>query len=272
MKIGFVIPSRLKSSRLPRKNLLYLGSQTALAWAIDRAKMAHGIDEVVVATTPLNSDADITKICCEKHVRYFQGDAVDVLKRLKDTAEFFDFDFVVNITPDNTLFSIYMIDMLVKAIKNESESDYLRFKNVMLGTGIYALKKEALQTICEFKETLDTEIWGPLFHEKYFKIVEIETPSFLQADYRLTMDTPEDYELISQIYSRLKIARDNIPDLQNVISFLNANPEIAAINQSIHQTSVPEEIIFKIREHFDMEKDKFFRIKSKYYGGSKSEN
>ena len=108
--------------------------------------------------------------------------------------------------------------------------------------------------------------------EKYFKIVEIETPSFLQADYRLTMDTPEDYELISQIYSRLKIARDNIPDLQNVISFLNANPEIAAINQSIHQTSVPEEIIFKIREHFDMEKDKFFRIKSKYYGGSKSEN
>lgn len=271
MKIGFVIPSRLKSSRLPRKNLLYLGSQTALGWAIDRAKKAHGIDEVVVATTTLNSDADITKICCEKQVRYFQGDSVDVLKRLRDTADFFDFDFVVNITPDNTLFSIYMIDLLVTAIKNDPESDYLRFKNVMLGTGIYALKREALQTVCEFKETLDTEIWGALFHEKYFNVVEIETPSFLQADYRLTMDTPEDFELISQIYSGLKITRDNIPELENIISFLDINPEIAVINQSIQQTKVPEDTIIKIREHFDMEKEKFFRIKSKYYGGSRNE-
>ncbi len=266
MKIGFVIPSRLKSSRLPKKNLLYLGSQTALGWAIDRAKSARGIDEVVVATTPLNSDADITKVCCEKKVRYFQGDAVDVLKRLRDTALYFDFDYVVNITPDNTLFSIYLIDLAVSAIKKNPDIDYLRFKNVMLGTGMYALKKEALQTICDFKEIFDTEIWGPLFHEKYFNIAEIETPSFLQANYRLTMDTPEDYKLINRIYCDLKITKNNIPELENVISYLDSNPEIASINAAIQQSTVPEEVITAIRKHFETNEEKFYLIKNKYYG------
>lgn len=267
MKVGFVIPSRLKSERLPGKNLLYLGSQTALGWAIDRAKQAHGVDEVVVATTPLNSDADVTKVCCEKKIRYFQGDAVDVLKRLKDTAEYFDFDYVVNITPDNTLFSIYLIDMAVSEIKKNPEIDYLKFKNVMLGTGIYALKREALQTICEFKEIFDTEIWGCLFHEKYFNVAEIETPVFLQAKYRLTMDTPEDYKLINRIYSDLKITKEHIPELENVISYLDSNPEVAAINKNIKQTVIPENVISDIQKHFEINKEKFYLIRAKYYGG-----
>ena len=265
MKIGFVIPSRLKSSRLPRKNLLYLGSQTALAWAIDRAKMAHGIDEVVVATTPLHSDADVTKVCCEKGVRYYQGDPVDVLKRLRDTAEYFGFDYVVNITPDNTLFSVYLIDKMVSVIE-ETNADYLRYNNIMLGSGIYALKREALQTVCEFKEHIDTEIWGPLFHEKYFNIKVIETPEFLQANYRLTMDTPEDYMLLNKIYRDMHITKDNIVELECVIDYLNQNPDVASINSGIHQNSVPQDVIDSIRKHFEENEDAFYLIRKKYYG------
>ncbi len=269
MKIGFVIPSRLKSTRLPGKNLLYLGEQTAIGWAIDRARRAHGIDEVVVATTPLNSDADITKVCCEKNIRYFQGDAVDVLKRLRDTAEYFDFDYIVNITPDNTLFSVYMIDMAVAAMKKDKKIDYLKFRNVMLGTGIYGLKREALQTICEFKEIFDTEIWGSLFHEKYFNIAEVEVPSFLRANYRLTMDTPEDYKLMNRIYSDLKITKNNIPELEDVILYLDKNPQIAEINSNIRQSTVSEDQIAAIRKHFETNEEKFYMIKAKYYGGLK---
>lgn len=264
MKIGFVIPSRLKSTRLPRKNLLYLGSQSALGWAIDRAKMSTSIDEVVVATTPLKTDADVTKVCCEKKVRYYQGDPVDVLKRLRDTAEYFDFDYVVNITPDNTLFSIYLIDLMVTNIK-QSGADYYRFKDIMLGSGIYALKREALQTVCDFKETLDTEIWGPLFHEKYFDVVELDTPEFLKADYRLTMDTPEDYLMLNRIYEDLNISKENIVELERVINYLNKNPEVAGINKDIVQSSVPKEIIFNIRNHFEKHENEFYEIRNKYY-------
>ena len=264
MKIGFAIPSRLKSSRLPRKNLMYLGAQSALGWAIDRARMSKSIDEVVVATTPLKSDADVSKVCCEKGVRYFQGDPVDVLKRLRDTALYFDFDYIVNITPDNTLFSIYLIDLMVSMIE-KTGADYLRYKDVMLGTGIYALKTKALQTVCEFKEVMDTEIWGPLFHEKYFNVVEIEVPEFLKADYRLTMDTPEDYIMLNRVYKDLEITPDNSVELEQVIYYLNNHPEVAEINQNIKQTAVSPTIIESIRKNFENNEERFFEIKNKYY-------
>lgn len=267
MKIGFVIPSRLKSTRLPRKNLIHLGGQTALEWAIERAQNVQCIDEVVVATTPLKSDADITKVCASKGIRYFLGDPVDVLKRIRDTAEYFDFDFVINITPDNTLFSMYLIDLMANKIRENPSADYLKFKDVMLGTGIYALKKEALQTVCEFKEIIDTEIWGPLFYDKYFNVIEMKVPQFLQAGYRLTMDTPEDYRMLRKIYSDLKITSSNLVELEEVIHYLDLHPEVAAINSNIRQTAISQDVIMDIKQYFEKNESSFYKIRDKYYGG-----
>lgn len=269
MKIGFVIPARLKSTRLKKKILLQLGDQTALEWAIDRAKSSNSIDEVVVATTPLEDDSEISKICLKKGIRYFQGDPEDVLLRLKDTAEYFQFDYIVNITPDNTLFSIYLIDLIVNAIKEDPTADFLKFKNAMLGTGIYALKKEAIQTICEFKNIIDTEIWGPLFHENYFNVRELEVPTFLSANYRLTMDTDLDYVMISKIYNALNINKNNIVELSTVIDYLNENPDVASINAKIEQKANLSSVIEDIDKNFKENEDKFCLIKNKYYKGSK---
>lgn len=268
MKIGFVIPARLKSTRLKKKILLNLGDQCALAWAIDRARLSSSIDEVVVATTPLQSDSEISKVCNDKNIRYFQGDPDDVLLRLKDTAEYFDFDYVVNMTPDNTLFSFYMIDLMVDAIKDDTSIDFVRFKDAMLGTGIYALKKEALQTICEFKEVIDTEIWGPLFHDEYFNIKDLEVPFFLNRQYRLTMDTEDDYKMLSRIYSDLKISRNNMVELSSVVEYLDSNPNVAKINSSVNQAKVPDEVIENIRQSFSENSERFKKIRQKYYGGS----
>ncbi|BEP30344.1 cytidylyltransferase domain-containing protein [Helicovermis profundi] len=267
MKIGFVIPARLKSTRLKKKILMNLGNQSALEWAIDRAKSSTSIDEVVVATTALNTDSEISKICIKKGIRYFQGSPDDVLLRLKDTAEYFDFDYIVNITPDNTLFSMYLIDLIVSEIKENPDSDYLRFKDAMLGTGIYALKKEALQTVCDFKNVLDTEIWGSLFHKDYFNIREIEMPSFLKANYRLTMDTELDYLMLSKIFDELGLLEGYNVELITVINFLDNNPQIAEINSKIIQRSSSEVVIEKINRNFKENEDEFYSIKKKYYGG-----
>ena len=265
MKIGFVIPARLKSTRLKKKILMNLGDQSALEWVIDRAKSSYSIDEVVVSTTSLPTDAEISKICIKKGVRYFQGDPDDVLLRLRDTALYFDFDYIVNITPDNTLFSIYLIDLIVSSIKDDSTFDFLNFKDAMLGTGIYALKREALQTICEFKDVIDTEIWGPLFHEKYFNIKKIEIPDFLKGNYRLTMDTELDFMMLSKIYEDLNIRKNRIIELDTIINYLDCNPNIAAINSSVIQNSVPQDTIEYIRNLFVEKESEFYDIKKKYY-------
>jgi spore coat polysaccharide biosynthesis protein SpsF (cytidylyltransferase family) len=267
MKIGFVIPSRLKSSRLKKKILMHLGGQSALEWTIDRAKASNSIDEVVVATTSLASDAEISKICVKKNIRYFQGSPEDVLLRLKDTAEYFDFDYVVNITPDNTLFSIYLIDLMVSAIKEDSSMEFIRFEDAMLGTGVYALKREALQAVCEFKNVLDTEIWGPLFHEEYFNVRRLEVPEFLKAEYRLTMDTELDYMMLSRIYDGLDVRPGKIVTLNQVIRFLDDHPDIASINDGVVQQNVSQQDIDKIKKRFYENEALFYSIKAKCYKG-----
>lgn len=263
MKIGFVIPARLKSTRLPKKILMKFNEQTALEWAIDRAKSSKFIDEVVVATTGLNIDAEVSKICIEKGVRYFQGSGEDVLERFRDTARYFDFDFVVNITPDNTLFSPYLIDIMVSEIKNNPDADYFNFKNAMLGTGIYALKREALETVCEFKNVFETEIWGVLFQEEYFNIKSIEMPEFLRREYRLTLDTPDDYKFLKKIYADLKITKNNLVELWEIIDYLDNNPEVVRINSNVIQAAADNSVVEKIKSRFEENKELFYSIKNK---------
>ncbi len=266
MKIGFVIPARLKSTRLPKKILLKLGDQSALEWSIDRASESMSIDEVVVATTGLNSDSEISKICSKKGIRYFMGSPDDVLKRIRDTAEYFAFDYVINITPDNTLFSIYLIDLMVKAIKENPSGEFFRYKDAMLGTGIYAIKREALDIVCEFKDVLDTEIWGPLIHEDYYEIVDVAIPKFLDREYRLTMDTEDDYVLISKIYQDLKITTDNIIDLNVVVEYLDQNPEIAQMNKDVQQSQLDSTVKDNIKALYSKEYNRFHKIKNRVYG------
>lgn len=265
MKIGFVIPSRLKSSRLKKKIMLNLSGRSALEWAILRAKASKSIDEVIVSTSYLNIDEPITKICLENNIRYFQGDPDDVLKRLRDTAIYFDLDYIVNITPDNTLFSMNMIDIMVSEIKENPSGDFFKFKDPVLGTGIYALKREALQTACEFKKLHDTEIWGPIFQSGYYNNIDLEIPEIFKADYRLTMDTPDDYVMLSKLYSMLNISENNLVELHEVIQFLNDHKEVADINGSIKQRSLDSKIIEKIRCDYQENEDEFYRIKSLYY-------
>jgi len=263
MKIGFVIPARLKSTRLPKKILLDFNGKSALEWAILRANKSTYIDEVVVATTNLPSDSNITKVCAENKTRYFLGDPDDVLKRLRDTADYFGFDYIVNITPDNTLFSPYLIDLMVSEIKENPEGDFFRYKDAMLGTGIYAIKKEAADIIVEFKKVIDTEIWGPLFNERYFNVIEMKLPEYLKRDYRLTLDTPEDYKFLTTIYKDLKISEENLVGLMDIIQYLDENPEVVKININVKQTSLDPEIIKNINNNFEENEEKFYEIKNR---------
>lgn len=268
MKIGFVIPSRLKSSRLKRKNLIYLNEQTALEWAIDRAKLVNGIDEVVVATTALESDSEVSRICLKKGIRYCQSSPDDVILRIRDTARYFDFDYIVNITPDNTLFSMYLADLIVKEIKEDRSIDFVKYKDALLGTGIYALKREAVETVCDFKTITDTEIWGVLFNDKFFNVKVLNVPNFLQSNYRLTLDTEDDYRMISTIYHDMNIRKNNIPELYEIIEYLDAHSEVASINQGVVQSTNTDSLIDKVNQLFEEHKEEFFEIHKKYYGGS----
>ena len=45
-----VIPARLKSKRLAKKNIKILGGKPLICWTIDQAKKSKYIDEIIVST------------------------------------------------------------------------------------------------------------------------------------------------------------------------------------------------------------------------------
>ena len=53
-------------------------------------------------------------------------------------------------------------------------------------------------------------------------------------DLRWTVDTPDDLEMVRTLYERLGLAERIVP-VADVIAFVRAHPEIAAINGHIEQ-------------------------------------
>lgn len=247
MKIGFIIPARLKSQRLTRKTILKLKGKTVLEWVIERAKMINGIDEIVVATSWDKNDLEITEICRKSSIRYFLGSPDDVFKRIRDTAYYFGFDYVINITPDNPLFSFHIGDLIVKEIRENRKFDFLKINcEAPIGTWLYSLNMKTLDIVSRLKTITDTEVWGPLIKEEFFKVKVLDVPSFLKSDFRLTLDYPEDYQLIFQLYEMLQEKEKTPVPLYKVILFLNENPELAAINKNIKQKPVNKNLLKEI--------------------------
>ena len=55
-----------------------------------------------------------------------------------------------------------------------------------------------------------------------------------EGSYRLTVDTPEDYQVVQSVYQAL--SRDgNDFGLKDILRFLGAHPEIASINRMVVQ-------------------------------------
>jgi glutamate-1-semialdehyde 2,1-aminomutase len=100
MKTVAVIQARMGSSRLPGKVLQNLGGKLVLVWVINAAKQAHGVDEVVVATSDLPADDIIAQKCTEWDVSYFRGSESDVLDRFMGVAEYYHADFLLRLTGD----------------------------------------------------------------------------------------------------------------------------------------------------------------------------
>jgi len=266
VKIGFVIPARLASQRLKNKILLDLNGKTVLDRVIERAQRVQGVDEVVIAIANEPENNIITKICSAKNIRYFIGDPIDVFKRIKETSDFFGYDYIATITPDNPLFSTHIVNLMIKEIYNDPNIDYIKIDqdSVPIGSWPYILNVKLLRTLSEFKSIINTEIWGVLIKEDFFKVKTLSFKNVYNSKFRLTLDTYEDYLVINKIYAEI-LKDKNFVTLDDAIFFLETHPEIAEINSHVVQKSVNLEIIKQINEMYAKNADLLKEIKRKYY-------
>lgn len=240
MKIIAIIQAHMGSTRLPGKVLRDLGGQTMLARVVRRAQRASLLTEVTVACSTLPQDEVIVQECEGLGIRWFRGSDDDVLDRYHGAASAFGPDAVVRITSDCPLIEPEIVDKVID-IFLQSGADYASNtidRSYPRGLDTEVFKKSCLDRA--WKDALEQHQRvhvTPYLYEmpQLFRNIQVRGETDL-SDMRWTVDTKEDYEFVSAIYTHFG-NRDDFT-WRDVLALLEAQPQLIAINQHIQQKSL----------------------------------
>ncbi|CEH34930.1 cytidylyltransferase domain-containing protein [Romboutsia lituseburensis] len=247
MGVLCIIQARLGSTRLPGKVLKKLSGKSVLEHVIYRVSKSNLIDQIIVATTTNKEDDKIVDECLKIGVNYYRGDENNVLSRYYETAFDKGYETIIRITSDCPLIDPKIIDNMIIDFNNENEKyqlDYLsnslketfpRGFDVEIFT-FNSLKEAYENATLEYeKEHVTPYIY---LNQDKFTIKNYYNSNKYQ-NYRLTLDTYEDYLVIKNIYDNI-YKEDSMFFYEDIISYLNQYPEIANINQHIKQKKLGE--------------------------------
>lgn len=255
-RIGFLITSRLKSTRLKRKILCDLAGRRLIDRVINRCRLTSGVDGVVLATSDHPEDALHERISLDHEIDYFAGSQTDVLLRLRDAAVQFGFDAFLSITADNPLFSMDGASAMIAQFRREP-FDFGFLKGLPTGCCPYLLRVDPLKIACAMKSesATNTEIWAPFVrHESFFHIADfLVKDSPFDESKRLTCDYAEDLELLRQIFATAKY--NDVPSLPKVLAHLQRTQSLWEVNAAHKQRSLPEATVATIRSQFNSRKE-----------------
>jgi len=241
MKIVGIVQARMGSTRLPGKVLKKVNGIPLLQYQLERMRQAKLLDELVIATTS-TSDA-IFKFCKENNVQYFLGSENDVLDRYYQTAKNYGADIVVRMTSDCPVIDPNIIDCIIEYFLN-NDFDYV--SNTIKRTFPRGMDTEVL-TMDALKHAYN-KAQKEYEREHVTPYIYLNSNQFKIGHYfgkidnshiRLTVDTKEDFELISLIISEL-YEKDNNFTLEHILKMLEAEPELLKINAHIEQKKLGE--------------------------------
>ena len=242
MNIVAIIQARMGSKRLPGKVLKDLNGKSMLEHVYERTNAFCGVDEVIVATSVLDSDKPIVSLCIERGWGFFCGSELDVLDRYYQAAIQYKADHIVRVTSDCP-FLCFDEGSRLLAAHLESHADYTHNITVLdslmpMGTGAEVLSFSALEKSWIegkkdwYREHVDEYI---LENPKLFSIENVfASEPVRRPHYRLTVDCEEDLQLIKSLYNALN-RESGLIRLIDVIDLLDAEPERLEINSEINQ-------------------------------------
>jgi len=239
MRTVVVVQARTGSSRLPGKVLLPLAGRPLLQRMLERVLAARTPSAVVVATTRESGDDVVETVAAAAGVPCFRGHATDLLDRHYRTGVAFQADVVVKIPSDCPLIDPAAIDRVIGEYAAEpGEADFvtnLHPPTYPDGNDVEVMPLGVLETAWKDatephqREHTTPFIWE---HPERFRIRNVAWPSGLDysATHRWTIDYIEDYAFLAAVYEALWTGTGATFSLADVLSLLDARPEIAALN------------------------------------------
>ncbi|MET4073482.1 glycosyltransferase family protein [Hymenobacter sp. UYCo722] len=236
---GIISQVRMASTRLPGKVLLPAAGRPLLDYHV--ARLAQSGLPLYLATTTEPAD-DALAAYAEAHgLPYHRGSETDVLARYYETAVKFGLDVIVRVTSDCPLVDGPLIGAAVA--RYLADADPLEFRsNSIIRSFPRGLDFEifSLPMLAEAYERADLPYerehvtpylkTGPAAHR--FRNVDEVWPGGDFSRFRITLDTPEDYEVLRRLIEEHHADQLALPEL---LALLEAHPEIMALNADVEQ-------------------------------------
>ena len=235
-QLGIILQARTGSTRMPEKVIRpFYQEQSILDLLLEKVKKL--VVPAVLATTVNPSDDRICTLAAKHGVPVFRGSENDVLDRFVQTARQFGFSKIIRVCADNPFLDLAGMQTLIAEFE-KSDADYLSFQlagnkpSILTHFGFWteAVRLDAL----EKASSLTTE---KLYHEhvtnfiygnpELFNVQFIPADSlvFLRSDIRMTLDTPEDFEIQQKIFDTISKENPNF-GIPEIVGWLDQHPEI----------------------------------------------
>ena len=240
MKYVITITVRMKSKRLPRKVLLEIKGKRYIDHMIDRLKLAKRASEIILCTSYLKEDDILEEIAKQNGIKFYRGHPDDVMLRIYNGVKKCNGDVILSTTGDNVFTDPIIMDKMVEFFEN-NRADFVFCKDLPIGIQTYIIRMSAMEDGIKRKNVEDTEIWGGYLNRpELYKVYQfhVKDPLYKHPEWRLTLDYPEDYKLIKNIFDEL-YTEDNIFSLKEIMNLLKNNPDLLNINKMKKQMKIP---------------------------------
>lgn len=241
MKIAVLLAARTVSKRLPHKVLRLIKGKTVLANTVERLRRARRPDEVIVCTSTAPVDDIVADTAQLLGWPCYRGSEDDVLERFYQAALENHADLLIRATGDNMLVCPEHIDWQIER-HLEAAADWSTVDGLPCGMKAEVITIEAMERLYLYAEdTRMTEYMTWYFDQpEYFNTLHIEAPpESRRPDYRLTLDTPADLELLRRVCDRFDKPPAAITT-KEIIELLDGSPELVKINAAQPDRSADE--------------------------------
>lgn len=223
------------SSRLPGKVLKDIAGRPMLSYQMERLRRVKRAERIVVATTDQPADDAVERFCQKEKIACVRGSEHDVLARYHLAIERFPADVVVRITADCPLIDPAIVDEAIAAYEPDYVSNMLE-TTYPYGMAVEVFSAQALREAHrEAKDPAEREHVTPFIyrHPERYRLRSLTMAPNL-SHHRWTVDTPEDFELVSRLLKTLKPHFT----LQDVLAVLDKHPDWCAINAHVEQKAL----------------------------------
>lgn len=238
----------MNSQRLPEKVMLEILQKPIIRHIYDRLKVSKTLSDVVISTGEFEDNKSICKYAQDNAIPYFSGSEDDLIDRLYQTATKFHADAIVRITSDCPLVDPQIVDKLVmEFLQNRGKYDIVtncKIPTYPHGLDVEVYSISALEKMWNSIKQKEIREWFPFFVDKnpqLFRILHFKNEEDL-SNLRWTVDYPEDYEFVKEIYRHL-YKENSIFVMKDILNLLKEHPQISQINSKFvgfHNVGAPQ--------------------------------